>query len=76
MVLKPTYVFCLQFAFVIMILRQITSSISVSGLICLQFEIAPFQNSKNTRQITTSQILSYNYVIASDQVIIKDVGRK
>ena len=42
MVLKPTYVFCLQFAFVIMILRQITTSISVSGLICLQFEIAPF----------------------------------
>ena len=68
--------FCLQFAFVNMILRQITTSISVSGLFCLQFAFAPVQNSKNTRQITTAQILSYTYLIALDQVIIKDVGRK
>ena len=51
-----------------MILRQITTSISVSDLFCLQFAFAPVQNSKNTRQITTAQILSYTYLIALDQV--------
>ena len=60
-----------------MILRQTTIEISVSGLFCLQFAFAPVQNSKNTRQITTAQILSHTtYLIALDQVIIRDVGRK
>ena len=44
-----------------MILRQTTIEISVSGLFCLQFAFAPVQNSKNTRQITTAQILSHTY---------------
>ena len=42
---------------IVMILRQITIAFSVSGLFCLQFAFAPVQNSENTRQITTAQIL-------------------
>ena len=70
------FIFSIVQRFIVMILRQITTAISVSCLFCLQFAFAPVQNSKNTRQITTAQILSHTYLIALDQVIIKDVGRK